>query len=252
MVNLIGPDWKINKVESVIFDKDGTLIDLHEYWGRIVNIRAELLSRKYPLPVDQLCLIMGYNPNGRKLLSEGPVGLYSRKKVIDITINKCVELYGVHIPLDTMENLFDLAQVMFQTEIYQHIKVLTGVKSFLASLHQNNVKMGIVTSDSLESTHQVLEYLGIQNYFTSVVGRESCTESKDSGIPCSLALEELEANPMTTITVGDAPVDLVMGQKRGCLAGIGVTTGQTSYEELYKYDKHITTSLLNVIVEVGE
>jgi len=33
--------------ELVIFDKDGTLIDVHYYWGGMVELRAKLLSSWY-------------------------------------------------------------------------------------------------------------------------------------------------------------------------------------------------------------
>jgi phosphoglycolate phosphatase-like HAD superfamily hydrolase len=34
-------------IEAVIFDKDGTLIDVHHYWSSMIKMRATLIVKKW-------------------------------------------------------------------------------------------------------------------------------------------------------------------------------------------------------------
>ena len=36
----------LEKPEAVFFDKDGTLIDIHHYWGSMIKIRADLICER--------------------------------------------------------------------------------------------------------------------------------------------------------------------------------------------------------------
>jgi phosphoglycolate phosphatase len=251
MVKLIGPNWELDRIQNVIFDKDGTLTDLHLYWGRIVELRAKVLEKNYGLPMGQLCKIMGYDWDEGLLLSKGPVGLYSREKVIDIVHIACKEDYGVFITHEVLGILFDRANGMFQDELFDYVELLPGAEFLLDTLRQNDIQIALVTSDSIISTEKVLLYLGIDKYFDVVIGRESCKESKNTGTPCKMALDTLKANPFVTVTIGDSPVDIIMGQQNGCLAGIGVATGQTPESELRTYNVCTVNSLTDIIVGVG-
>lgn len=251
MVNLIGPDWELSDISTVIFDKDGTLTDTHLYWGRIVELQAKVLEKAYGLPIGQMCMIMGYDWDEGLLLPKGPTGLYNRDKVIDIVCDACRKTYGVPVTPLAMSILFDRASSMFQDELFDYVELLPGVEFLLDTLYQNNVKMAVVTNDSIEPTMKVLTYLGIDKYFDTVMGKESCNESKDTGVPCEVVMEKLEARPCNTVTIGDSPVDITMGQNCACLAGIGVATGQTSQEELRTYDTCTVGSLTDIIVGIG-
>ena len=49
MINLKTNNWKIENIETILFDKDGTLIDLHYFWGKMTELRACAVIKKYGL-----------------------------------------------------------------------------------------------------------------------------------------------------------------------------------------------------------
>ena len=51
--------------------------------------------------------------------------------------------------------------------------------------------------------------------FKSIIGRESSPHNKESGEPTKLALKELNANPKTTLMIGDAPMDYTSAKNAG-------------------------------------
>ena len=49
MINFKTKDWQIKNIETVLFDKDGTLIDLHYFWGKMTQMRSLAVIEKYNL-----------------------------------------------------------------------------------------------------------------------------------------------------------------------------------------------------------
>ena len=46
MINLISKKWTLKNIDTVLFDKDGTFIDLHYFWGKMTEMRAlEVIKR---------------------------------------------------------------------------------------------------------------------------------------------------------------------------------------------------------------
>ena len=87
MISLKTKEWEIENIDTVLFDKDGTFVDLHFFWGKITELRAlEIIKRKNldDLYLEQLCSFLGYDLKNAKMLSDGITALYSRVKIIEI------------------------------------------------------------------------------------------------------------------------------------------------------------------------
>ena len=41
MISLTVNNSKINNIDTVLFDKDGTFIDLHYFWGKMTTMRCD-------------------------------------------------------------------------------------------------------------------------------------------------------------------------------------------------------------------
>lgn len=251
MISLKGKSWQIDNIETVLFDKDGTFIDLHYFWGKMTELRVKEVIKRFGLSdenFEKLCLHLGYNFKSGKMQSDGITALYSRSKIIEIFKSNLLD-YEVKTTNIELAEIFDYVSEIFYQDMVKYTKPIDSAIEFIKNLHQKGVKLGIVTSDSIVSTNLTLENFGWTDLFGVVVGRESSTETKESGALTKIALERLGANPQTTIMIGDAPMDYISAKNAGIHKTILVATGQICIKELSKTSEFVLDSLENLCIE---
>ena len=245
MISLKSKSWQIDNVETVLFDKDGTFIDLHYFWGKMTELRVQEIIKRFELDVDcfeKLCLSLGYDVNSGKMLSDGITALYSRSKIIEIFRGNLVD-FGVKTTEIELAEIFDYVSEIFYQDMVKYTKPIESAIEFIKVLYQKGVKLGVVTSDSVVSTKLTLENFGWTDLFGVVVGRESSGETKESGALTKIALEVLGANSDTTVMIGDAPMDYISAKNAGIDRTILVATGQISAKELYQTSEFVLNDL---------
>ncbi len=250
MISLKTKDWNLDNIETVLFDKDGTFIDLHYFWGKMSELRVQEIIKRYNVDeklFPELCLKLGYDTSRGKMLSDGITALYSRSIIINIF---CKDLmgFGVDVTEQELENIFDYVNTIFYKEMVKYTKPIDSAINFIKELRKNNIKIGIVTSDSKESTLLTLKHFNWESLFDVVIGRESTKETKESGIPVKMAMKLIGADPCSTIMVGDAPMDYKAAKNAGVENTVLVATGQIEKNELLKTSKYSVESLSDIEV----
>lgn len=245
MINFQTQSWQIENVKAVFFDKDGTFIDLHYFWGKITQLRAQAIIKKFALKKEclyDLCYYLGYDLNTKKMLKDGITALYSRDKIIKI-FKKDLERFNLFVSNKIIENIFDDVSTNFYKNMFDYVKPIDEAICFIKNLYQKHIEMAVITSDSVEVTKKTLEYFGWEKYFKVIIGRESTIYSKETGIPAKIALEKLNINPKDVVMIGDAPTDYLCAKKAGIEKTILVSTGQIDIEELKKTSQYVIDSL---------
>lgn len=245
MISLRTQSWQIDNVETVLSDKDGTFIDLHYFWGKMTELRVQEIIKRYKLEAnnfERLCLCLGYDTKSGKMLSDGITALYSRSKIIEI-FRKNLEDFGVFTTEDNLAEIFDEVSEFFYQDMVKYTKPIPEAIEFINLLKTAGVKLGIVTSDSVISTELTLKSFGWEDLFDIYVGRESSSQTKESGALTKIALEKLNANPKTTIMIGDAPMDYNSAKNAGVDRTILVATGQIDVDELKIVSEYVVENL---------
>lgn len=245
MINLKSKKWVLENIETVLFDKDGTFIDLHYFWGKMTEMRAIEIIKRFSLSetlFSKICLFLGYDNFTGKMFADGITALYSRVKIIEIFKESLTEI-GVFATIEELTEIFDCVAKEFYNDIGNYTKPIDDAIEFIKNLRFNGLKMGIVTSDSIESTNLTLKQFGWEDLFDIVVARESSADTKESGALTKIALEKLKANPINTLMIGDAPMDKISAQNAGIENTILVATGQLETVELEKYSPYVIESL---------
>ncbi len=250
MVTLITNKWVLDNIDTVIFDKDGTFIDLHYFWGKMTELRVLEIIKRYNLESSfyyQICKDLGYDSRSGKMFENGITALYSRVEIVRI-LSKKLEKYGIKISCDDIADIFDDVSEIFYLNMHNYTKPIYSAINFIKKLYNKGVNLGIVTSDSLVSTKKTLRYYDWEYLFSIIVGRESTNDTKESGIPTLLAIKELGVDVDRALMIGDAPTDYISAKNAGINNIILTATGQICYENLQSITPFVVSSLEEVEV----
>lgn len=212
----------ISNVKAVIFDLDGTLVDSMWMWKQI---DIEYLSRYgIELPDDLQSCIEGMS------FSETAEYFKSRFQLED-SLDK--------IKADWNQMAWD--------KYANHVPLKAGVADFLEMLRENEIKMGIATSNSRELVDLVTKKNQIHSYFQSI--RTSCEVNKGKPSPdiYLLVADDLGVDPKECLVFED----VVQGIMAGKNADMRVCAVKDSYSEYQDEEKReISDYYINSYVEL--
>lgn len=94
-------------------------------------------------------------------------------------------------------------------------QLVPGAIETLNRLVADGHKLGIVTSSHRPNMEVVINNLGIGRYFSTSVCAEDVQKHKPNPEPVLKAMQNLEADPETTVYVGDTFGDILAGEAAG-------------------------------------
>jgi pyrophosphatase PpaX len=179
-------------IRTVLFDLDGTLIDSIELI--LASYHHTLAEHGYP-PVPDVEWLRGVGTPLRAQLSQWA---------------------------DTPEQLENLVVTYRNYNLANHdrmVRPFPGVPELVRSIRARGLRTGIVTSKNREGTRRGLRLVGLEDQIEVLVCADDVTRAKPDPEPVTRAVALLEADPTTTIFVGDSIHDLHSGRGAGVLTG---------------------------------
>lgn len=112
-----------------------------------------------------------------------------------------------------------------------HEKTFPGVIETLRNLRGYGHHIAIASSRRIASLYDYLDGLNITDWFDMIVGADSVAKGKPDPEPVLKILNHLGWDACETLVVGDADVDILMGNAAGCRT-CAVTYGNGSMASL--------------------
>ncbi len=191
---------------NYIFDFDGTLMDTS---GVILStIKATIKEMQLPDKTEEECRsIIGIRTDeaGRYLYPD-----------LDISNAEFAKVFRAN---------YDRLQKNAKE------KPFPGVIETIKTIKDDGHRLAVASSRRLASLTDYLDRLGIKDWFDMIVGADSVTKGKPDPEPVLTILNALNWNSDDTLVVGDADVDIMMGNAAGCKT-CAVTYGNGSIASL--------------------
>lgn len=250
MVNIKINGYAIDDIGLIIFDRDGTLIDLYAYWSWMVGKRAELICRKLNLGEEyrkKLIFVMGINEQNKRIRPEGPVGLKKREIVMQSAIDYLSSI-GLSYTFEICLQSFQETDKLSFANLSSIIKPINGLYELFNQLVKNSCKIAIATTDKTERAKIIIDFLGLTNQIDFIVGENSVEKPKPAPDMVNLILESLKIERSRALIVGDAVTDIQMGINAKVKASIAVLNGLTPKSELKKLTPYLIESIEEIEV----
>ncbi len=240
----------IHGIELVIFDKDGTLVDLYNYWANMINFRVVSAQKKLGFNENKnkdIMYAMGVDVANGRLRSEGPVGLKKREIVMQAMIDSLAEI-GIPDTYDTCFQIFKEVDEQSVNHLKEIVKPIKGMHGLINTLYEKDCKIAIATTDKTARAHLAADFLGISDRVNMVVGEDLVANCKPHPDMANLILKKLSVDKERSVVVGDAITDIEMGLNAGLKASIGVCSGLTSERKLREKTDYIIEDISRIRV----
>lgn len=202
-------------VEAIIFDKDGTLIDLGASWSPAGVRFVEICARGDTSLADALDSAIGMRhgsivPDG--VLAAGTMGdLLS-------TARRVLTEFGC----DDVDGLVETAHVAASQVASAVVHPIGDVASTMARLSAAGLKLAVTTSDDRVPTLRTLADLQVAALVEVVVAGDDAISPKPASDPLLLAADRLGVAIGNTLYVGDSIVDVEAARAAGVAAMVAV------------------------------
>ena len=238
----------IKNIKTIVWDKDGTIIDSNCYWGEIIKRRSKKIIDTYNVNkdyLDKICALMGFDLKTQKLMEKGPIALLSRDEVLEILHEGLLGM-GIDSGKTTNNQIFNDVHEEFKDEAIDYVQILPYVEDTIKLFFKNDINQILITSDTKENAITCLKKFNLDKYFNKIYGKNDFSAPKKTGMPLIEALKQNNLNKDEVICIGDAKMDYDMAQNASVKAALLVATGQISIKELQKYSKYSINNLSEI------
>lgn len=195
-------DINITRYRAVLFDMDGVISDtmpLHyEAWNR------------------------AFEPYGVKV---NPMDVYTREGQPTTTMVKAIaEAKGRNISPEDLRKIVDEKSRLFKQMVGERGRLFDGVRETLRMLHNNGVKLALVTGSKMDDVKSVLAKLELEHTFDVIVSGDDIEKGKPSPDPYLKAIEKLGIPKLDCVVIENAPLGIKSAKAAGAGYIIALTT----------------------------
>jgi phosphoglycolate phosphatase len=180
-----------NKISTVLFDLDGTLIDTAPDMAAALDILCDEEQHARLAFTDV-----------RPVVSNGSVALVKLA-------------FGDQLETQTLDRLKQRYLEIYQNNLALQSQLFAEMNDLLTHLERNNIKWGVVTNKPGWLTEPLMESLGLHQRAACIVSSDSTENRKPHPEPMFYACKLANALPEECIYVGDARRDIEAGQNAG-------------------------------------
>ncbi len=194
---------------SIVFDKDGTLVDLDARWAPYFSHYVEHVARQLgdATLVAMVNELIGIDARG--LVPEGPAAVETAGQIVDRVAGALVARGH-----DREAAMAASIEAAAHAE-YGPLEPLGDVARALRDLRADGLFLGIATSDDRANTLVELDQLGISELIDSIrCGDDACAVKPDPAVLTGIAAE-CGCSPGEVVFVGDSRQDLAAAVAAG-------------------------------------
>jgi len=239
-------------IKGILFDKDGTLLDVNLLWVPVAYAISNKIMEKYGIDKDmgrQILKAIGIK-NGviesNSVMASGTAGDISAEIEKLLTKNGIGAGNAAELEL-TIKGVINRA-IIENTPL---IKPLGNLSNLFDRIKGAGLFIGLATADIYESTLTCLRQLEIEKYFDYIGADDGLVKPKpDPGLLNNFC-SACGLRPCEAVVIGDSQRDIQMGINGGA-ATVAVVPDKNADKEVYSEADYIVGSIEDIFDGSGE
>jgi phosphoglycolate phosphatase len=219
------------KIKGVLFDKDGTLIEVDETW---VPFYRQVLQDLVPTDAAGAEAMMeqaGYDRGNERFRAGSIIAAGTTRQLIDLW-------------WPSLDEAAKLAQVHRLDHGYTHLvkdslAPLIELEPILSELRRMGLKLGVGTNDSHVSAKSHMAHIGVIEHFEDIIAADTVAVPKPSGNMIRRFAEITGLAPHEIAMVGDNSHDMEEARNGGAGLAIAVLSGNAAHADIAHLADHV-------------
>ena len=210
-------------IKALLFDKDGTLIDVNRTW---IPLYRQMLAEEFNAEVHEVTALLvkaGYDPHTDSFLAGSVLAGGTTRQLVDI--------WWPRADAQTQAATAHRIDHHYAPVARKYLQPLLDLSAVFDSLKSLDFRLGVGTNDSVFSATGQMESLNVQHYFDAILGADSVALPKPSGQMVRKFADLMQLETSEIAMVGDNTHDMEEAHQAGAM-GIGVLSGNARREHL--------------------
>lgn len=212
------------RIQGILFDKDGTLIDVNGTW---VPIYRRLLMDLFATDEHGAHALMakaGYDPSTGQFRSGSIIAAGTTRQLIDTWWPNLDEKEAAEKVRILDHDYAPLAR--------QSLVPLMPLEPIFTELRAMGMKLGVATNDNHVSAVNHMSHIGVVEHFEDIIAADTVAVAKPAGNMIR-RFAEITGLPVSSIAmVGDNAHDIEEARNGGAGLAIAVLSGNAAHEDI--------------------
>lgn len=222
-------------IKGVLFDKDGTLIEVNGTW---VPLYRQMLMQDFNVAegdVEEMLIKGGYEP---------ATGAFRAGSALAAgTTAQIVELWWPGLSREELKARTTLIDNDIAPRAKEFIKPLMELSNVFDELRAMGLRLGVATNDSFRSAQAQMHHLDVHHYFEHIIGWDSVVIPKPSGHMIEYFCSRTGLKPEEVAMVGDNGHDMEEARHGGAGLAVAVLTGNSAHSDIAHMADHTLASV---------
>lgn len=227
-----------HNIQAIIFDKDGTLEDSHNFLRELGITRARIIDAQIPGIGEPLLMAFGIDRNVLDPTGLMAVGSRQENEI-------AAAAYIAETGCSWFKSKQIAANAFVEADRYcqktaVNAPMFTGSLEIIKLLSQVGLKLGILSADSTAKVEEFVKIHQLSDYIQLAMGTDRGLTKPDPQLFIQ-ACHRLEVEPNCTVMIGDSQGDITMAQTAGAVGTIGIAWNGFDPSYLAEADVLITS-----------
>lgn len=226
------------RIGGVLFDKDGTLIDVHTTW---IPIYRQMLQDIFATDVagaEALMEKVGYDP---------ATGRFRAGSIIAAgTTRELVEAWWPGLDAAAKAEKVRMIDHDFGDLVTGSLSPLMPLEPIFTELRGMGLRLGVATNDSHHAATSHMRAVGVFEHFEEIIAADTVSVAKPSGDMIRRFAEITGLEPGAIAMVGDNSHDMEEARNGGAGLAIAVLSGNARRDDIAHLADHVIDSVADL------